>query len=84
MGKIETTKQELIEVTARLREIERERDTLRDRAKPLVVKLLKSNLPPKEVADLSPFSDAWVRAIARANGVPPAARGTRKKKEEGA
>lgn len=81
MSKTETKKQELREVTAQFKELERQLDELREKAGPLVVSLLKAGEPPTEVADLSPFSTAWVRNLARANGIPPASRGRRRRDE---
>jgi hypothetical protein len=44
-----------------------------------VVAALRAGVPPTEVVELSPFSPAHVRVIARQHGIPPAKGGPRKK-----
>ncbi|GAA3560775.1 hypothetical protein GCM10022235_31380 [Kribbella ginsengisoli] len=43
-----------------------------------VLAALKSGVPPTEVERLSPFTAAYIRKIARAEGVPPAAPGPKR------
>ena len=69
--------EELDAITARLAEIEKEREPLRQRAGELVVALLKAKEAPTTVANRSPFSAAHVRTLARVAGLPPARRGSR-------
>jgi hypothetical protein len=42
-----------------------------------VLDALRAGRPPKRVAELSPFSDAHLRQLARDAGIPPAVRGKR-------
>jgi hypothetical protein len=71
---------ELDAVTAELREIEKRREPLRDRAAELVVAALRKDMPPSEVAARSPFSAAHVRTLAREAGIPPAPPGIKPRK----
>ena len=48
-----------------------------------VVDALRAGVPPTEVVELSPFSSAHVRVIARQHGIPPARGGPRKKSARG-
>ncbi len=62
-------------VTARIRRLDQKRAPLLERAKELVIEKLRAGLPPTEVAEHSPYSDAHVRTLARVAGIPPARRG---------
>jgi hypothetical protein len=42
-----------------------------------VLSALRAGRPPMRVAELSPFSDAHLRQLARNAGIPPAVRGKR-------
>jgi len=66
---------ELDAVTAQLTKLDKRRQELRDRASALVVDILRTGMPPTEVANRSPFSAAHVRTLARVAGLPPARRG---------
>ena len=61
----------------------READQLLEQARQVVIDAvvgaLRAGVPPTEVIDLSPFSPAHVRVIAREHGIPPAKGGPRKK-----
>lgn len=72
------TYKDLDAVTAQIRRLDEKRTPLLERAKELVIEKLKAGLPPKEVADHSPYSDAHVRTLARVAGIPPARRGKAK------
>lgn len=69
---------ELDAVTAQLAKLDKRRQELRDRASALVVDILRTGMPPTEVANRSPFSAAHVRTLARVAGIPPARRGKTK------
>ena len=48
-----------------------------------VVEALRANIPPTEVVELSAFSPAHVRVIARRYGLPPVRGGPRKRATRG-
>lgn len=48
-----------------------------------VVAALRAKVPPTEVVELSPFTAAYVRRIAREHGIPPAAPGPKKAGQAG-
>lgn len=62
-------------LTAQIRKLDEKRAPLLERARELVIEKLKAGLPPTEVANHSPYSDAHVRTLARVAGIPPARRG---------
>jgi hypothetical protein len=43
-----------------------------------VLPALRAGVPPTEVERLSPFTAAYIRKVARAEGVPPAAPGPKR------
>lgn len=75
---------ELDAITARLKEIEPERETLRARAAVLAVAALKKKVPPTEVANRSPYTAAHLRKLARDAGIPPATRGIKPRRAQDA
>lgn len=69
---IERLKAELADDARQYRRGEALRKAASDRARPRAVELLRAHVPPSEVARLSPFTDAYVRRLAREAGIPPA------------
>jgi hypothetical protein len=61
----------------------READQLLEQARQVVIDAvvgaLRAGVPPTEVIELSPFSPAHVRVIAREHGIPPAKGGPRRR-----
>jgi hypothetical protein len=70
--------EELDAISARVADLDRERDDLLTRAKALIVKALKAGAMPTEVARRSPYSDAHIRTLARAAGIEATGRGKRR------
>ena len=50
----------------------------RDTAVEVVMQALQSGMAPTEVANLSPFTGAYIRRLARESGLPPARPGPKK------
>jgi hypothetical protein len=61
------------------RKAERQFDEARQAVIQAVVTALRAGVPPTEVVELSPFSPAHVRVIARDHGIPPARGGPGKR-----
>jgi uncharacterized protein len=72
---------ELAGIAARLAKIEKERDQLRERALTLSLIALKDGVAPSEVSDLSPYSPAHLRKLAREQGIPAAPPGIKPKRK---
>ena len=72
-------RQSLGRASEQYREAEQRFDQTRQALVDAVVEALLAGVPPTEVVDLSPFSPAYVRVIAREHGIPPARGGPRKK-----
>ncbi|MFI6732135.1 hypothetical protein ACIBI9_04310 [Nonomuraea sp. NPDC050451] len=71
----------LDESTRRYRETEKAHEASRKEVTDDVVDALREGKRPTDVAAHSPFTDAYVRRIARENGVEPAPRGGSRKKK---
>jgi len=69
----------LDQATARYRETEAAHNTARDEAIEAVVDALESGARPTDVTARSPFTAAYVRRIARDNGIEPAKPGPKKR-----
>lgn len=72
----------LDEATARYRETEDAHDKARDSATAAVVEALRAGERPTDVTNRSPFTAAYVRRIARENGIEPAKPGPKKSRAE--
>ncbi len=68
---------ELRSLKDQLREINKQRDQLNERAKTLIVDALKAGARPTDVADQSPFTGTYTRNIARAAGIEPGKRSSK-------
>lgn len=68
----------LDEATRHYRQTEEAHKEARDAAITAVVAALKAGKRPTDVAARSPFTDAYVRRVAREHGVEPARKGKRK------
>lgn len=68
----------LDQATARYRETEEAHDKARDAAAAAVVEALRAGERPTDVTNRSPFTAAYVRRIARENGIEPAKPGPKK------
>ena len=72
-------RQLLSQATVEYREADQVLEHARQVVIDAVVRALRAGVPPTEVIELSPFSPAHVRVIAREHGIPPAKGGPRKK-----
>jgi hypothetical protein len=68
-------KEALTSATARYRETEQAHNDARDAAIAAVVEALRAGVRPTDVTAASPFTAAYVRRIARENGIEPSTRG---------
>lgn len=68
----------LDKATARYRETEAAHDESREAATEAVVEALRAGERPTDVTARSPFTAAYVRRIARDNGIEPARPGPKK------
>ncbi|MFE1849872.1 hypothetical protein ACFYOF_06340 [Streptomyces sp. NPDC007148] len=68
----------LDKATSRYRETEKEHDESRDAAITAVVEALRAGARPTDVTARSPFTAAYVRRIARENGIEAAKPGPKK------
>lgn len=71
-------KEALAAATARYRETEQAHEKAREATTEAVVAALRAGLRPTDVTAASPFTAAYVRRIARENGIEPAAPGPKK------
>jgi hypothetical protein len=62
----------LDEATRRYRRTKKAHDDARKTASAALVDALRAGMPPTEATERSPFSAAYVRRIARENGIEPA------------
>jgi hypothetical protein len=69
----------LDQAAARYRDTEAAHDKSRQQAIEAVVNALEAGKRPTDVADRSPFTAAYVRRIARDNGIEPAKPGPKKR-----
>lgn len=60
----------LVESTRRYRETERAHEQARGELIRCIVAALRAGKRPTDVAARSPFTDAYVRRVARENGIP--------------
>ena len=65
----------LIAATKRYQRTDSAHEEARQQAIQAVLVALRAGIGPTEVERLSPFTGAYIRKIARENGVPPAAPG---------
>ncbi|MGW2826366.1 hypothetical protein ACWC24_36085 [Streptomyces sp. NPDC001443] len=72
--------QALDQATRRYRETEEAHDEARKAAVVAVVAALKGGMRPTDVTERSPFTAAYVRRIARENGIEPARPGPKSSK----
>lgn len=69
---------ELAAATRRYRHTEAAHEKARQVAIDAVLTALRANIGPTEVERLSPFTSAYIRKLARENGIPPASPGPKK------
>jgi hypothetical protein len=69
----------LTAATLRYRATEADHEQARQAAIVAVIDALRASIGPTEVTRLSPFTDAYVRKLARENGIPPAPRGPKRR-----
>jgi hypothetical protein len=74
-------KDDLKAATRRYRRSEQAHEQDRAAAIAAVVAALRAGVPPTEVVDLSPFTAAYVRRIARDHDIPPAPPGIKPRKK---
>ncbi|MFD9247662.1 MULTISPECIES: hypothetical protein [unclassified Streptomyces] len=72
--------QALDQATQRYRETEEAHDQARKAAIAAVIAALKNGMRPTDVTERSPFTAAYVRRIARENGIEPAKPGPKSSK----
>ncbi|MFB7852809.1 hypothetical protein ACFC34_38150 [Streptomyces sp. NPDC056053] len=72
--------QELDQATRRYRKTEEAHEEARTAAIAAVVAALRDGMRPTDVTDRSPFTAAYVRRIARENGIAPARPGPKSSK----
>lgn len=70
---------QLAAATTRYRATEADHEKARRAAIGAVIVALRESVGPTEVARLSPFTAAYVRKIARDNGIPPASLGPKRR-----
>lgn len=71
-------REELASKTRRYRETESAHEQSRTEVLAAVLAALRGGVPPTEVERLSPFTAAYIRRVARAEGIPPAAPGPKR------
>ncbi|MBX7464947.1 hypothetical protein [Streptomyces sp. NPDC057910] len=74
-----TAMENLDKATSRYRKTEADHHSARDAAVEAVVEALRAGERPTDVTNRSPFTAAYVRRIARDNGIEPAKRGPKAK-----
>lgn len=79
MDDVEELKTGLAEDAERYRRGDQMRREASDAALSKVLALLRAQVPPSEVTRLSPFSDAYVRRIAREHGIEPGRPGPKRR-----
>lgn len=70
---------ELTEATRLYRQTESAHEAARQAVIAASLAALRAGVTPNEVEQLSPFTTAYVRKLARAEGIPPAPRGPKPK-----
>lgn len=68
----------LDEATCQYRQTEADHDAAREAAVTAVLTALRAGKRPTDVAERSPFTPAYVRRLARENGIEPAKPGPKK------
>jgi hypothetical protein len=69
---------QLAAATRRYRASEAAHEEARQEVIEAALEALRSNVTPTEVEKLSPFTGAYIRRLAREQGIPPAARGPKR------
>jgi hypothetical protein len=69
---------ELSAATRRYRRTETAHEAARQDLLAAVLAALRAGVPPTEVERLSPFTAAYIRKVARAEGIPPAPPGPKR------
>ncbi|HET6293534.1 MAG TPA: hypothetical protein VFG33_09170 [Kribbella sp.] len=69
---------DLTSATARYRKTETAHEQARNETMAAVLAALRGGVPPTEVERLSPFTAAYIRRVARSEGIPPAAPGPKR------
>lgn len=77
-GAVTDLRDDLTAATRRYRRTEAAHEAARDEVVAAVVAALKGGVTPTEVVQLSPFAAAYVRRLARAEGIPPAGPGPKR------
>ena len=72
------SRQALIAATRRYARTETAHDEARQAAIEAVLAALRDGIGPTEVERLSPFTGAYIRKLARENGIPPAPPGPKR------
>jgi hypothetical protein len=73
-------REELADKTRRYRETESAHEAARQAVIAAALAALRDGVTPNEVEELSPFTAAYVRRLARAEGIPPAPPGPKPRK----
>lgn len=71
-------REDLSAATRRYRRTESAHEEARQELMAAVLAALRGGVPPTEVERLSPFTAAYIRRTARAEGIPPAAPGPKR------
>ncbi|MEI8411454.1 MULTISPECIES: hypothetical protein [unclassified Kribbella] len=72
-------REELADATRLYRQTENAHEEARKAVIAAALAALRAGVTPNEVEDLSPFTSAYVRRLARAEGIPPAPRGPKRR-----
>jgi uncharacterized protein (DUF2267 family) len=70
---------ELVAATKRYQQTEGAHEQARQAVIAAVIAALRANLGPTEVQQLSPFTAAYIRKLAREHGIPPAEPGPKRR-----
>lgn len=74
-GFVTDLRDELTAATRRYERTDAAHEAARQEVMAAVLAALRAGIPPTEVERLSPFTAAYIRKMARAEGIPPAAPG---------
>ena len=77
-GAVDDLRDELSAATRRYRRTESAHEEARQALIAAVLAALRGGVPPTEVERLSPFTAAYIRRTARAEGIPPASPGPKR------
>jgi hypothetical protein len=72
-------REELVEATRLYQDTEAAHEAARQAVIAAALAALRAGVTPNEVEDLSPFTSAYVRRLARAEGIPPAPPGPKRR-----